>query len=515
MARASEAVYDAEFALARAVRRALVDPTWYVNHVLGIKLDEWQAELMEAIADLYRAKVGIETMVNHDARNRFTISAGHGPGKTYLFAVIMHYVGFTRRAQMPCTSSKEKQITTRLWPRFRHIRRNAKMPGYGELIDIRESKIVWCGDPNWAAIPEAASDPENLAGYHPSGEDDWVVYFVDEASGVNANVFPAIQGVLASANTAMLLGGNPTQNTGEFYESHNRAAVKKLYFTRTGIDPSESSYVDRRWVDEMIERYGADSPVVQVRVYGRFATLSERQIVALEWLEDARLRSEVDDGSFSRLRVSVDVADGGTDETVITAARHWDTHVHVLRQQRFSFPAHESPILAAEAAVRMFDAYDGKTSEGDDFVVDSVGVGTTTAGLLMRDERGFSVMPYKGGSASSNPKRWRNKRTQTILAARDFLRDGRVSIADDFSEDDRHWHEFTAQVCALRYPERMDKVDDVETKEVLLKRILKSPDLAESFFFQFADSTPPLDDSKVLAEVVGASEMEGYDAGLT
>lgn len=455
---------------------ALHDPDWFCATVLNSPNDAWQTEAMGAVADLDRHRLGIPTQYNHDLLNRLTIRACHGPGKTHLLAKLMHWWNFTRRGRIPCTAPKEKQLITRLWPEFRKLRQNAD-EWYQNLITVRRTDVTWMRDPDWCAIAETASVPENLQGYH----DEWLLFLADEASGIDEKMFPAMEGALTTRGTFLAMIGNPTRNEGEFYNSHMKPGTRDLYY-QMHVTPDMSPRIDQRWVDNMVLKYGADSPVVQVRCMGNFVETGENQLLSLAWLTHA---SDVDpdytDGSIPRVRVTVDVADGGTDESVVTVVRMFDTYTLFLAKKRFSFPSSEAPIKTAEAAMRLGDVYGA-----DDYVVDSLGVGAGTAGYLMK--AGKAVVAYKGGAASDSPKKWRNRRVQSYIALRDALRDRKVGFTSTYLEHDRD--EVYAQLCSIRTVPGTERVEDLETKEALKRRVSKSPDIADGAAMVYATSVP-------------------------
>jgi hypothetical protein len=418
----------------------------------------------------------------------------------------MHYCGFIRKSQIICTATKFKQVTTRLWPTFRTIL-NGAIDEYRALIQTKQHKIIWAGDPDWYATPETATQPENLQGYHPLAANNFLLFNVDEASGIKQDIFPVIMGTLSKPNAALFMIGNPTQNQGEFYESHNKPGVKKFYYTRHVL-PEESSHMDKQWYAEGLERYGANSPIFKVRYRGEFAENADNQLVPLAWLMAALERPEVNDGSLPRLRVTVDVADGGVDETVIDAARMYDTHTHFLRMERYSFPPSESPILAADKAEQLFNVLGGDKLR-DDFVVDALGVGAGTAGALLA--RGYRVVTYKGGESSSNPALWRNRRVQSYLCLRDELAAGRVSFADDYaSEQDKD--DMCAQVCWIRTKPGIERVEDLETKQELVRDSGKSPDLADTKAMIFATQVPSIGSVQLTGAAIASGQSEAANA---
>lgn len=481
-----------------AVLTAQLEPTWFTQEILSNKdaagkslNDPWQDELLEAFQDLMRAQLGFPTRVNHQLKKRFAIRSGHGPGKTHFLAQLAHFAGFTRQVQIICIAPKEKLILTRLWPRFRQLYMQAA-PAYRELLDIAASKVTWCQNPNWVMLPETAKDPVSLAGYHCNGSDDWVLVLVDEASGVREDFWPVIYGILSQPNTALFQIGNPTQIQGEFFRAHRDPKVSKHYYARH-VKLGESRYQDKQWAEELREVYGEESPVYKIRVLGEFAEVQENQIIPLDWLSAARLREREPDGSHPKLRVSIDVADGGVCETVVTVALIYQSFTQLVKQKAFSFPPSQSPVMAADAAEQMFIAYGGQKNNSlgaDDFVVDSIGVGAGTAGTLI--ERGYSVVTYKGGAESDDSTQWRNQRVQSYLVFRNGLRDNWIDIADDFVDSEREWDEFCAQTCAVRRKPGTERVEDVESKQDMMKRGVKSPDRTDSVVQICATKSPAI-----------------------
>ncbi len=54
------------------------------------------------------------------------------------------------------------------------------------------------------------------------------------------------------------------------------------------------------------------------------------------------------------------------------------------------------------------------------------------------------------------------------------------------------WEDFMAQLCSIRRKAGTERVEDLETKAELLKRIAKSPDMADSWAMLFATQRPTL-----------------------
>lgn len=468
----------------QAQQKAKYDPDWFCERILRCSNDPWQSEMMNAVADLDRLRVGLPTLFNHKGKKRFTVCAFHGPGKTHFLAKLGHWWNFTREGKIPCTAPKEKQLTTRLWPEFRLILSGA-IDEYRLLIHVDTRSIYWAGDVDHCMLAETASNPENLAGYHHKN----LMFLVEEASGVRQEMFETVEGALTTEGAIMVLIGNPTKNEGEFYKSHKDRNLADLYY-RKKIEHHESNRVDREWVANMARKYGKDSPVFKVRCMGEFVDMSDNQLIALSWLEDAR-RSWEPDGSHPILKVSGDIADGGEDETVITVALEYQSFTVLRSIHRFSFPMAESSILAAEAMERIAEANGYSQSNGDLLIVDSVGVGSGTAGVLLQKDR-YNVVCFKGGSTEGiDTKQYRNHKVRSYLVMRDGFRDGRIIIDEDFC-DDQDWEDFTAQMCSVKMKSDDQRYEDIVGKREMKAKGLKSPDMADSPSMVFCDKVPEL-----------------------
>ena len=455
-----------------AVQRALTDPGWFCSDILRSPNHPWQTELMDAVADLDRSRMGLPTLANHALKRRFTVRAGHGKGKTHYLAKLAFWWNFTRRGRNPCTAPKEQQLKTRLWPEMRKLYASA-IPEFQKLLTVQSTAVQWCGDPDWCSIAETASEPENLAGYH----DTWLLVIADEASGISDKFIPTIEGALTNPGNVLILSGNTTRTEGEFFRSHMKSPTRDLYYQRH-VKWEETPTDMAAFGRDMIHKYGSASPVVRVRLYGEFVDMAEGQLIALEWIEAARLREIGGDGSLPQLRIAVDVADGGEDETVVTAAWIYATRVDLVTAQRFSFEQSKSPIEAAKAAMRIAESLSFR-HDRDVFVVDGMGVGAGTAGYLMEAKQ--PVIVHRGGESSDDPVQWRNRRVQSYIVMRNAFRDGTIAVADDFVTDlPRDWDDFVGQLTSIVSKPGTERVEDLETKMEMKRRGIKSPDMADS-----------------------------------
>ena len=498
-----------ETELARAfIRRVRNEPVWFAQQVLNLRakegeatiaedpdrsweLDQFQQDILESVADVWRKKNGVPTRINHEGKNYITVRSGHGPGKTFTAATVAHWFNAAFAGRVVCTAPKLAQLRSRVWSALRKIDARAE-PWWASTHVINDTSVYWLRagpdgkieeDKNWCILAETATQPENMAGHHERCQ----LVIVEEATGVPESLWPVIFGALSSGEIQILLMiSNPTKITGTFAASHLQKREEQNYF-RYHINLKNARRINRKWVEGLERKYGKDSPVVAVRCHGEFPTNDPSQLVALEWIQNALDKDFSPDGSAATKVISVDVSDGGDDESIITLGEHYQSVRRFRKQRAFNFPHSESPIRCADEAENMWNEYGCTAARGDYFVVDAIGVGSGTAGELMR--RGFPVVVYIGGESSSNPDRWRNRRVQSYIAFRDDLRDGYVVFDEgfcDFEEED----DLKAQVCSVKIPAGMVKVEDLVTKKAMKDEGIKSPDRADSLAMQYATKAP-------------------------
>lgn len=448
------------------------------------------------------------------------IASGHGIGKS---AGIVGMLGMWAMSTFPMTkgvvtANTDTQLRTKTWPEL------TKWHGYAinsHWFTITATSLY----SNWKdasgnsleklwrldAIPWSENNTEAFAGLHNEGKR--IVLIFDEASAIADPVWETAEGALTDAGTEILwvVAGNPTRARGRFRECFTK---QRELWTAVNVDSRTVEGINLSRVERWARIYGEDSQFFNVRVKGQFVEADANQLIATEWIAEARMRGKqhvVPDGSMPRLRITVDVADGGEDDTVVTVTRHYQSFRHVLKQKKFSFSPSVAVIEAGEAVARMWDAYGGNAENGDDIVVDSLGVGAGTAGFLMK--KGLPVVQYKGGESSSNPKAFRNRRVQSYIALRNDMRDGFVIFAPDMLEDEEEWTEFEEQLCSVRGKPGTDKLEDLQTKEEMKRDGIKSPDHADSLAMQYATQYPTISlggSEDFAPAVVPSTILEGY-----
>lgn len=510
--------------------RARTDPNWFGREILRLRTlpgerapgtdgfdwrtswekDGWQCELSEAVADVFRKREGLPTVCNHEGRNLITVVAPQGPGKTFGIAELAHWFGFCFYPSIVAvTAPKLEHVKTRFFGEFNKIR-NRAVPEYSSLQDPQATRVYWAShDPdNHLLVAETGKQPENMQGLRRR----YTLVLVDEASGMDEVIWPVLFGNLAGSDVGILVMiSNPTRNVGTFAQSHLAQRLAGDYY-RLPITLDKANRVSRTWVDQMVRMWGERSPQVRIRCFGEFADSSPNQLVPLSWIQRAMGRKAREtDGSIPKLRVSVDVADGGLDETVNTVARHFQSFRRVEKVKRYSFPTSEAPVMAADAAEALFYAWGGAKGQ-DDFVVDALGVGAGTAGILI--QRGHAVVAYKGGAGSADPKKWKNRRAQSYIGLRDEYRDDLIDFAAGCFDSEEDADEYQNQLCTIQKRPGDERMEELVTKEQMKQDGMKSPDMSDSHAMQYATQAPTLA-SRANAQpetgiIIASRSWEGY-----
>lgn len=273
----------------------------------------------------------------------------HDIGKSYIAGNLALWFLFSHQYSIVLTTAPTwRQVEKLIWKEIRSSIRKSPFYLGGELAKkAPELQVV---QDEWVALGLSTNQPERFQGFHARH----ILVIVDEASGVKEEIYEAIQGVLSSGHTRLLLIGNPTLIGGTFYRAFHpgkNAGDWKLFhiaawdtpnFTSYGITEEDlesgawaekvrkdkngnyvwpyPSLITPEWAAKRLREWGKDHPAYQARVAGNFPTQGERNVIPLAWIEAAQARWEDVLGEGSTY-LGVDVARYGDDLSAI-APRH-------------------------------------------------------------------------------------------------------------------------------------------------------------------------------------------------
>ena len=289
------------------------DPCRFFKDMLDFTPDEWQEKAAKMIA----------------GGTRVAIKSGQGVGKTaFEAAVFLWFILCFKNSRIVATAPTRDQLYTVLWSEIAKWMEKKKI--LSELLKWTKTRVYVTGhDKRWFGVAKTAARPENMQGYH----EDNMLFIIDEASGVADPIMEAVNGTLSGRNNKLLMCGNPTRTSGTFYDAFTQD--RELYQTLT-VSSLDSGRTNKDNIQSLIRKYGKDSNVVKVRVYGEFPDQEDDVFIPYAWIEQS-VRTEPEPGTAKAMGtyrnengekvidrsgvysidIGVDVARFGDDSTVI------------------------------------------------------------------------------------------------------------------------------------------------------------------------------------------------------
>lgn len=280
--------------------------------------DLWQAEFLKGIGDECRAnafngKDPVKPL-------RRAVSSGHGIGKSTIVAWLVNWVMSTRPdCQGTVTANTFTQLETKTWSA---IQRWTKLCITGHWFAVTSNRMYrWDSKDSWFCAPQSSKEEnsEAFAGQHAA--DSTSFYVFDEDSAIPDAIHEVAEGGLTDGEPMIFIFGNPTRNSGHFYNacfgrSRNR-------WNPTIIDSRHSRFTNKLTIKDWEDTYGEDSDFFRVRVRGLAPSASDAQFIEHSRVLAAQ-RRQVVVLADEPLVAGVDFAWGGSDDNVIRFRRGLD-----------------------------------------------------------------------------------------------------------------------------------------------------------------------------------------------
>ena len=449
-------------------------PVEFVEDIIGATPDEEQAKILRSVAK----------------NPMTTVRSGHGVGKSTVEAWVVIWFMVTRPfPKIPCTAPTQHQLFDILWAEVSKWLRNNKALA-NELIWTKE-KVYMRGYPEeWFAVARTASKPDALQGFH--AED--VLYIIDEASGVDDDIFEPVLGALSTPGARLLMCGNPTQLSGFFYDSHNKNRASYATFH---IDGRKSSRVSQDFVQTIISMYGEDSDVFRVRVAGEFPLQEDDIFIPLSLVENSIMTEFSPRKSPNLVHIGCDVARFGDDKTVIGYKVDEKVTFYKKRQGQDTMKTADDIIMLGEQLVQRYML----TPENNDFIpakVDDGGVGGGVVDRLRQIKRNnperfwwLEVYPIKFGERIQH-KYFHDTTTYMMSIVKKLLQpydeEGNKKPVELILPDD---DDLVAQLSGRKYTLTEASKIKIESKKEVKKRGQPSPDEADCVLLLCLPVKPP------------------------
>jgi hypothetical protein len=437
-------------------------PVLFCQEVLQFYPDPWQEEVLNDIAN----------------SPRVSVRSGQGVGKTGLEAsVTLWFLSCFPYPKVVATAPTRQQLHDVLWAEINKWQSKSHL--LKKILKWTKTKIYMRNyEERWFATARTATKPENMQGFH----EDYMLFIVDEASGVADPIMEAILGTLSGKNNKLLMCGNPTRTSGTFYDSHNRDRADYKTHKVSSLDSPRTS---KENIEMLKRKYNEGSDVYRVRVLGDFPKAEADTFIPLEFAEGAVNTNLKSTGDV--LHLGVDVSRYGDDETVIApriAGKVFDLRTY----GKTSTTATTGYVLSAARDYReKYPSIVRVRIKVDD---SGVGGGVTDELTEAVQEQGlpYEIIPINNGS-SSDDDHYDNKGTETWATVREALEENfskkmRGEDPDiELPDDDK----LISQLTTRKYKMTSKGKIVLERKEDMKKRGLSSPDRADAVVLAFVE----------------------------
>jgi phage terminase large subunit len=434
-----------------------------VKEMIGVTPDEWQIEVLKD------AQTGVRGI---------SIASCHGPGKSAVLSWICVCFLLTRfPGKIVQTAPSSPQLFDALFAETRGWINNLP-PFLKELLVVTSDRIALKAAPDelfLSARTSRAESPEAMQGVHSPN----VLLLADEASGIPQEVFNAARGSMSGESATTVLTGNPTRASGFFFDTHHELKqywkTYWIYAARSPQAPKEeikdgqhrrygSLRVSQAFVDEIAASDGEDSNEYRIRVLGQFPTMDDNTVISRDLAEAAAYRDVVLDPQANEVW-SVDVARFGDDRSVL------------LKRQGQVVTEIQSwkGLDLMQTCGRIKAEYDVASKKPSVICVDAIGVGGGVADRLLEQNLPIIAVNVSEAPAIGN---YRNLRAELWFRVKDWL----VKRVGKIPRDEL----LIAELCRVRYTYSSNGKIQVESKDEMKKRGLKSPDLADALCLSFA-----------------------------
>lgn len=461
---------------ARALRY-VDDPVLWVEDRLGEHVWSKQAEVLRAVRD----------------HKLTAVQSSHGIGKSHIASrIVAYYLDNYPPGDffVVTTAPTWAQIRAILWRYIGQMHTANDLPGY--VTQQAEWKI---GDELVAyGRKPADSNDQGMQGLHARRG---VIAVIDEASGVDEQIWNAVDSLATTPESRIIALGNPDSQGSRFHRvctsepGWHRIKVSSFDTPAwTGEDVPDAilrGLVSREWVEDKALRWGENSTLYRVKVLGEFADDVDG-LIPYSWVSAAQQRWQDYMDALApgteppgRSVFGVDVATTGDDVTCI--ARKQGPLVYPLER----WATNAGPIEVAELVRARL--HEHPKSEA---IVDAIGEGKGTYEALRRWQCQAHPFVASAGTKvkdSSGTQTPRNLRSLAWWTMREAL-DPRLGATLCLPPDD----DLAAELTAPRYELLAGAKIAVESKDGCRKRLGRSTDAADAVVQAvYGDGRPQMD----------------------
>lgn len=427
----------------------------------------WQKKVLLEIADHIVKNSG---RLDMDVFRKAIVS-GRGIGKSALVAWLIDWMLSTRiGSSVIVSANSESQLKSITWAELIKWTTMSINAHWWETSATKLVPAQWLstiverdlkkGTRYWAAEGKLWSEenPDSYAG--PHNYDGMMVIF-DEASGIPDSIWSVALGFFTEniANRYFLAFSNGRRNNGYFFECFNS---KRDFWSTDSVDARTVEDTDKKFYEQIINEYGADSREAKVEVYGEFPAEGEDQFISATLVEDAFARAAYEDDTAPVI-VGVDPARGGLDSTVIVVRKGRD----LVRIYRYKG---DDTMTVVGHVINIMQEW-----EPDLVCIDEGGLGSGVVDRL-KEQNYRKCRGVNFGWSAKDPVMWGNKRAEMWGEMKAWLKSASIPRDSRLKTD---------LISPRKKPDSVGTIY-LEGKKEMKARGVASPDSADALCVTFA-----------------------------
>lgn len=456
--------------------------------------DEWQIGVLNDIRNgvIDRAFDGVTPV----APIQVAVASGHGIGKSALTAWLILWIMSTRsQCKGVVTANTSDQLRTKTWGELGKWKKMCLTGHWFEYNNGRGNMNIYHPShvETWRVDAQTCREEnsESFAGLHAASSTPF--YLFDEASAVPNKIWEVAEGGKTDGEPMHFVFGNPTRNSGEFFNCFNR--MKHRWIT-SQVDSRTAKMTNKVQIDKWRQDWGEDSDFFRVRVLGRFPKAGDMQFIPGDIVSNAVSRTLTPYLADDPLICGVDVARGGEDSNMIQFRRGYDAR----SDKAYRIPGEktrDSMVLIA----KLTDVFN--RHKPDAIFLDAGGLGGPIGDRLR--QLGYPVTDVLFGENAADEKSYKSRTAEMWGRMRKWLYDGGCIKDHPTLESDLTNREY----------DHNDKNQLVlERKKDMKGRGLASPDWGDALGLTFAQPVAPLQKPRsgiIMTERGVARQRRAYD----
>lgn len=440
-----------------------------------------------------------ESLINN---KKTAVKSCHGSGKSFTASVVIAWWVDTRiefDAIVVSTAPTYEQVNKILWEYLRTLAVKHDLPGKITMDDEWKDaggRVVGFG--------RKPSDT-NQHGFQGIHRRQGVLGVLDEAGGIAESIWTGVEAITTGKHDRILAIANPDDpNTelGRIFSNDDNgwnkitiSAFDTPNFTGEYLpEDAKGALISKEWVEDKKRSWGEDSPRYQSKVLGEFPGQGVNTLfnqLTLAKAIDTTLKPDPE----SKPKLGCDIARFGADYTVV-----YSIHDGVLRlEDKWSKKdTVETAERIVEWAIKL---------GVDEVRIDGVGIGAGVYDQVTRMAISrWETVGIVGNASSPDLDKWANYRAYAYDTMREKMANGQI----DMQFGDKSLKE---ELEGIQYKFNNRGAIQIESKDEMIRRGVKSPDFADAAMYACADL--PVDPKDPISKLPIGTQFEvGLDEFL-